>query len=145
MAVKFNEKDVLPIGRIGRGVRGIRLKNKGDEVIGMDFALDSAALLTITENGYGKKTKMDEYNLIKRGGSGVINIKTTERNGNVVGIRTVEDTDEILVVTKNGQMIRIPVKGISTIGRATLGVRIMKLGSGDKVTNISRVVAKSEE
>jgi len=144
MAVKFNEKDVLPIGRTGMGVIGIRLKGK-DEVIGMEVALDSGTLLTITENGYGKKTNMEEYTLIKRGGSGVINIKTTERNGDVVGIKTVKDTDEILIVTKKGQMIRVPVKDISTIGRATQGVRIMSLDSGDKVTTIARVLAKSEE
>lgn len=145
MAVKFNEKDVLSVGRNSMGVRGIKLKSKGDEVIGMEVALESGTLLTITENGYGKRTSMGEYTLIKRGGSGVIDIKASERNGRSVGIKTVKDDDEILIVTKKGQMIRVPVKGISVIGRATQGVRIMKLDADDKVTTITRVIAKSEE
>lgn len=145
MAVKFNEKDILPIRRTGIGVKGIRLKSKDDMVIGMEIASDSDTLLTITENGYGKRTKISEYTLIRRGGSGVINIKMSERNGNVVGIKTVKDKDEILIVTKKGQMIRVPVKYISVISRATQGVRIMKLDPGDKVTTIAKVVAKSEE
>jgi DNA gyrase subunit A len=144
IAVKFNEQDVLVIGRTGMGVKGIRLKGK-DEVVGMEVALEAGALLTVTENGYGKRTEMGEYTLIKRGGSGVINIKTSERNGDVVGIKTVKEGDEILVVTKKGQMIRVPVKDISVIGRATQGVRIMKLDEGDKITTITRVIAKIEE
>ncbi len=126
------------------GVKGINLK-KGDEVIGMEVALESGTLLTVTENGYGKRTNMDEYTLIKRGGSGVINIKTSERNGDAVGVKTVKDDDEILLVTKKGQMIRTPVKEISMIGRATQGVKVIKLDEGDKVTTITRVIAKSEE
>ncbi|MBU4502146.1 MAG: DNA gyrase subunit A, partial [Nanoarchaeota archaeon] len=145
MAVKFNEKDVSAIGRTGMGVKGIKLKNRGDEVVGMEVALDAGTLLTVTENGFGKRTDMDEYTLIRRGGSGVINIKTTERNGDVVGVKTVQDSDEILIITKLGQMIRVNVKDISKIGRATQGVRVMRLDSGDKVTTIARVVAKSEE
>jgi len=145
MAVKFNEKDASPIGRASMGVKGIKLKSKDDNVIGMEVALSSAALLSITENGYGKRTNIKEYSLIKRGGSGVINIKTSERNGKVVGIKTVKDTDEILVITKKGQMIRIPANNISIIGRATQGVRIMRLDPGDKVTSVARVVAKSQE
>lgn len=88
---------------------------------------------------------MGEYTLIKRGGSGVINIKTSERNGDVVGVKTVKEGDEILIVTKKGQMIRVPVKAISVIGRATQGVRVMSLDEGDKITTITRVLAKSEE
>ena len=145
MAVKFNEKDVSVIGRTGIGVKGIKLKSKDDEVVGMEVALESAALLTVTENGYGKRTKINEYTLIKRGGSGVINIRTSPRNGNCIGIKTVKDDDEILIVTQKGQMIRIPVNYISMIGRATQGVRVMKINSSDKVTTIARVIAKSEE
>jgi len=144
IAVKFNEQDVSVIGRTGMGVKGIKLKGK-DEVVGMEVALEAGALLTVTENGYGKRTEMGEYTLIKRGGSGVINIKTSERNGDVIGIKTVKEDDEILVVTKKGQVIRVPVKDISIIGRATQGVRIMALDEGDKITNITRVIAKSEE
>ena len=111
MAVKFSEKNVSAIGRTGMGVRGIRLKTKDDEVIGMEHASDENTLLTVTENGFGKKTKIDEYRLINRGGSGVINIKTTDRNGGVIGIKSVDDSDEILIVTKKGQMIRLTVSG----------------------------------
>ncbi len=144
IAVKFNEQDVLAIGRTGMGVKGIRLKGK-DEVVGMEVSLEAGTLLTVTENGYGKRTEMGEYTLIKRGGSGVINIKTSERNGDVVGIKTVKEGDEILVVTKKGQVIRVPVKDISIIGRATQGVRMIRLDEGDKVTTVARVLAKSEE
>jgi len=144
IAVKFNEQDVLAIGRTGMGVKGIRLKGK-DEVVGMEVSLEAGALLTVTENGYGKRTEMGEYTLIKRGGSGVINIKTSERNGDVIGIKTVKEGDEILVVTKKGQVIRVPVKDISIIGRATQGVRMIRLDEGDKVTTVARVLAKSEE
>jgi len=119
-------------------VRGIKL-TKGDEVVGMEVSIDSGDLLTITENGYGKRTPILDYRLINRGGKGVINIKTTERNGNVIGIKTVKDGDEIMVMSKNGIVIRLAVENISQIGRNTQGVRIMKLRDGDQVTTIARV------
>ncbi|MFH1972517.1 MAG: DNA gyrase subunit A [archaeon] len=138
MAVRFDEKDVRECGRVSMGVIGIRL-NKGDEVVGMEVSLDNATLLTITEKGYGKRTNFDEYRLINRGGKGVTNIKITEKNGKVVSIKTVKDTDEVMLVSKNAVIIRIPVLGIAHIGRVTQGVRVMRMKEGDKVITVARV------
>ena len=100
---------------------------------------DTATLLTITENGYGKRSKLEDYRLIKRGGKGVRNIKTSDRNGKVVGVRMVREDDDLMFVTKKGIAIRTPVKGISVIGRNTQGVRLMKLEENDKIVGIARV------
>lgn len=138
MAVRFEEAEVRDVGRNSQGVRGIRLK-KGDAVIGMEVAIDTGQLLTITENGFGKRTEIPEYRLISRGGKGVINIQTTDRNGDVVAIKTVKDNDEIMVVSKNGIVIRTPVTDIPNIGRNTQGVRIMRLREGDKVSTVEKI------
>ncbi|MEA3378496.1 MAG: DNA gyrase subunit A [Nanoarchaeota archaeon] len=139
IAVKFHENDVRSMGRTATGVRGIRLSMK-DEVIGLEVAFGAADLLTVTKNGYGKRTPISDYRLIKRGGKGVINIKTTPRNGKVAGIRTVREDDEILFISRNGVIIRVAANGISRVGRNTVGVRLMKLKSGDKVTAVARVI-----
>ncbi|MBU2634100.1 MAG: DNA gyrase subunit A [Nanoarchaeota archaeon] len=141
LAVKFNEKDVRDMGRNASGVRGVKLVK--DIVVGMEVAKNDADLLTITENGFGKRSEMDEYRLIKRGGKGVINIKTSDRNGKVVGIKTVKDDDEVMFITKNGVTIRTSVKGISKIGRNTQGVRLMKLKDKDKVINVTRIIVNN--
>ncbi|MBS3107803.1 DNA gyrase subunit A [Candidatus Woesearchaeota archaeon] len=138
MAVKFNESQVRAMGRAATGVRAIRL-SKDDYVVGMEVAVETGTLLTITENGYGKRTIVSDYRLINRGGKGVINIKTSERNGNVVGIKTVMDEDEIMLISKQGIMIRMLAQEISTIGRNTQGVRIMRMREDDKVTTLTRV------
>lgn len=143
LAIRFNEEDVREMGRTATGVRGILL-NKGDYVIGMEVAFDGASLLTITANGYGKRTKMPEYRRIKRGGKGVINIQTTERNGNVVGVKTVKDDDEVMVISEKGLIIRVSAKDISQIGRNTQGVRLMRLNEGDKVTVLARVISNGD-
>nr|MBA4405639.1 DNA gyrase subunit A [Nanoarchaeum sp.] len=135
-AVRFNDKQVRPVGRNSMGVRAVRLKSN-DEVIGVDIARD--ALLTMTENGYGKKTDINDYRLVNRGGSGVINIKTTERNGKVIGIKSVNDNDDLIFVTKQGVLIRTSAKDISSIGRNTQGVRIMKLDEKDKVISVTKL------
>jgi len=140
MAIRFSEKDVRNMGRTATGVRGIRL-NKDDEVIGMEVAFNGASLLSVTENGYGKRTNMEEYRVIKRGGKGVINIQTTERNGNLVGIKTVKDDDEVLFISEKGLIIRVSAKEISEIGRNTQGVRLMRLNDGDKVNVLARVIS----
>jgi len=141
LAVKFNEKDVRDMGRNASGVRGVKLVK--DIVVGMEVAKKDADLLTITENGFGKRSEMDEYRLIRRGGKGVINIKTSDRNGRVVGIKTVKDDDEVMFITKNGVTIRTGVKGISKIGRNTQGVRLMKLKDKDKVINVTRIIVNN--
>ena len=139
-AVRFHEKKIRPIGRAGQGVRGIKLK-KDDEVIGMVIAKEDKTLLTITENGYGKRTKISEYRLISRGGSGVRNIICNERNGNVVAVNSVRDGDEIMLISKNGIVIRMLVDNINVIGRNTQGVRLMKL-KNDKVVAAAKIAGE---
>ncbi len=144
VAVKFDEKDVRPMGRGATGVKGITLE-KDDEVVGLEVAMEIGDLLTVTEHGYGKRTPITEYRLIRRGGKGVINIQTTDRNGDVVGIKTVMEKDEIMCISEKGVIIRIPVTDISKIGRNTQGVRIMKLREGDRVTTLARVVSYTHQ
>ena len=134
-AIRFKDEVIRAVGRSAMGVRAIKLRS--DNVIGVDIARDS--LLTITENGYGKRTDIKSYNVINRGGLGVINIKTSERNGKVIGIKSVKSEDDLMLVTKKGTLIRVSAKNISKIGRNTQGVRIMKLSSGDKVISVARV------
>ncbi|MBU1245676.1 MAG: DNA gyrase subunit A [Nanoarchaeota archaeon] len=138
MAVKFDEKQVRQMGRNSSGVRGIRLVN--DKVVGMEIAHDDLSLLTVTENGYGKRSSISDYRLINRGGKGVINIKTSLRNGKVVGIKTVADDHELMFITKNGIIIRTTTKDVSVIGRNTQGVRLMKMKEKDKVVAVTRVI-----
>ncbi len=138
-AVKFSEKDVRAMGRTASGVRGIRL-SKTDEVISAIIAEPNSTIFTITENGYGKRTKVEEYRLINRGGKGVRNIICSSRNGSVVDIRRVNDNDELIIMSKQGQAIRLKASQISVIGRNTQGLRIMKLKQGDKITSIAKVV-----
>jgi DNA gyrase subunit A len=140
MAVKFSEEDVRSVGRGSLGVRGIRLEDK-DEVIGMIIANDKESILTVTENGFGKRSSLEEYRFINRGGKGVKNIVCSERNGCVVSINAVTDEDDIMLVSKNGIIIRIPAKNINVIGRNTQGVRIMKLEESDKVVAVTKVEA----
>ena len=139
MAIRFKEKDARPIGRTSRGVRGITLR-KGDEVIGIVISEDNKTLLTVTENGYGKRSKVEDYRLIKRGGKGVINIICSERNGDVVEIKSVEAEDEVMLISKSGILIRAPVSSISVIGRNTQGVRLMRLNFGDKVISAAKII-----
>jgi DNA gyrase subunit A len=143
-AVHFHESDVRPMGRTAYGVRGVNL-GKDDVVIGMVAIKRASTLLSVTENGYGKRTAVEEYRLTKRGAKGVINIKTTERNGKVVSIKEVLDEDELMLVTARGVINRQSVGSISVIGRNTQGVRLVKLDSGDSVVDVARVVRESEE
>ncbi len=136
-AVKFHESDVRPMGRTATGVIGIRLRD--DQVIGATIADDKLSLVTITENGYGKRSPISDYRLINRGGVGVINIKITDKNGAVVGIATVTDSDELMLISQNGVLIRTPVTGISIIGRNTQGVRVMRLDEKDKVISLAKI------
>jgi DNA gyrase subunit A len=144
LAIRFDEKQVRPIGRTGKGVKGITLRGD-DEVIGMEIATDKKSLLTITENGFGKQTSMAEYRPIGRGGIGVINIQCTERNGKVVSVKSVYDDNEIILMSKGGIVIRTKVSGISKIGRNTQGVKLMKLEETDKVSATARIVAEDEQ
>ena len=141
MAIRFKEGEVREIGRTGQGVRGIRLR-EGDGVVGMVSAADGSGLLTVCENGYEKRTGMEEYRQQGRGGIGLINVQTEGRNGPVVGVKVVNEGDEVLLVNSAGTMIRVPVSEISVIGRNTMGVRLMKLKPGQVVTAVAKVVER---
>ena len=138
-AIRFNETNVRPMGRTAAGVRGIKLR-KGDEVIGMAVVDPTAALLTICEHGYGKRTKYEEYRVQSRGGMGIINIRTSGRNGKVVAVKSVRDNDELVLITEGGMIVRIGVSDMRSIGRATQGVRVINLKSEDRVVAVAKVV-----
>jgi DNA gyrase subunit A len=140
LSIRFSEAQVRPRGRTARGVRAISLA-KGDEVVSAEVLRSTGTILSVTANGYGKRTALDEYRLQSRGGKGIITIKTTERNGPVVGALQVQDPDEVILITNNGVLIRMAVADISIIGRNTQGVRLISLGSREeKVTGVARVV-----
>ncbi|MBP1685070.1 MAG: gyrase subunit [Deltaproteobacteria bacterium] len=143
-AIRFKEADVRPMGRGAGGVRGITL-DEDDSVVGLDVVSPGATLLDVAERGYGKRTEMDEYRLTRRGGKGIITMKTTDKTGLVVGVRMVTDEDDIMLITDGGKVIRTPVKGISVIGRNTQGVRLIDLAEGEKVVAIARLAEKEED
>ena len=145
MCITFSERDVRPIGRVSQGVIGIRL-GKDDEVIGMEsiIAGANATLLAITENGFGKRTELDEYRVQTRGGKGVITYKVTPKTGNIVGIRIVEEADDVMLITDTGTIIRLNVAGISVLGRSTQGVTLMRTNEG-RVVSIEKITEKEEE
>jgi DNA gyrase subunit A len=138
LANRFHESEARDQGRFTRGVRGIRLR-KGDKVIGMSILKEDSVLLTITENGYGKRSKLVDYRRTHRGGQGVKNLKTNEKTGKVVAVRGVSEDEELILTSVQGMVIRIPVKDISILGRATQGVRIMNLNEDDKVVAVARL------
>ena len=144
LAIRFAVSDVRPVGRTAAGVKGIELR-KGDRVVGMSVAEKEGTLLTVTEKGYGKRTALEQYRLQSRGGKGIINIKITEKNGPVVGVRFVGDEDEIMVVTSNGMILRLRVDGIGVLGRATQGVRLIQVDEGDHVVAIAKLAEKQDE
>lgn len=144
MAVRFHESDMRPLGRFTAGVKGITL-NKDDEVIGMETPRSGATLLTVCENGYGKRSSIDDYRLISRGGKGVINIKTTDRNGLVVAVKEVLDDEELIMITREGVAIRTQVSGMRTISRNTQGVVLIGLAENDKVVAVARLVEEKDD
>lgn len=137
-AIRFPESDVRSMGRPAGGVRGIKLK-AGDSVVGMEAVTEESYLLTATENGFGKRTKIDAYSPHHRGGQGVINIIANERNGEVVDIRQVTDDNYLMMITVNGTTIKCPVKGISAVSRNTQGVRLINLNENDKLVCVARL------
>ncbi len=143
MAVRFHEDPVRAMGRGARGVRGMTLARE-DSVVSMVAINPGDSLLTVCENGYGKRTGIEEYRKIRRGGKGVINIKTTERNGQVVAIRAVNDDDELMMITMSGIMLRTDLTAVREIGRATQGVRLIRLDEGDKVVAVAKIAPEDE-
>jgi len=144
LAIRFSEKDVRSMGRAARGVRGINL-SAGDQVIGMDIAKAGASLLMVTESGASKRTPVAEFRTQNRGGKGVIGMKITQRNGLIVGLLVVSEEDEVMIITQEGIMIRVPVSGISTMGRSTQGVKTMRTSEKDKVVALARVAHAEDE
>ena len=144
MAVRFNEGDVRAMGRSARGVKGMTLRT-GDLVVDMTVAAEDSSVLTVCENGYGKRTKVAEYRLTKRGSKGVINIKTTERNGKVVSLKAVEDDDELMLITAGGQALRTDLSALREIGRATQGVRVIRMSGEDKLVAVARIAKEDVE
>ena len=137
MCITFDEKDVRPIGRVSQGVIGIRL-DEDDEVIGMESVIagGKATLLAITENGFGKRTELDEYRVQNRGGKGVVTYKITPKTGKLVGVRIATEEDDVMLITDTGTIIRINVKDISVLGRSTQGVTLMRTSDGGKVVSM---------
>ena len=138
MAIRFAEADVRAMGRTAAGVRGISLR-EGDEVVAMTVVRPGGTLLTVTENGYGKRTGLDEYRVQSRGGVGIINIQASERNGRVAGVAYVEHDDELMLITQQGKILRMVTADIRPIGRATQGVRIIEIDEDDMVVSIARL------
>jgi DNA gyrase subunit A len=144
MAIRFEEGDVRAMGRAAYGVRGITLRDD-DYVVAVEAVRPAGSLLTVTERGYGKRTELEEYRVQSRGGVGVINISTSVRNGHVVGIAYVEEGDELLLITQQGMIIRMPANDVRAIGRATQGVRLIEIEGEDKVVSVARLVEKEED
>ncbi len=145
MCITFDEKDVRPIGRVSQGVIGIRL-DKDDEVIGMESVISGgkATLLAITENGFGKRTELEEYRVQNRGGKGVITYKITPKTGKLVGVRIAVEGDDVMLVTNTGTIIRLKVDDISVLGRSTQGVTLMRTNDGGKVVSVETLSSEAE-
>ena len=144
-AIRFHERDARPMGRVSRGVRGIRLR-ADDRVIGMDIVEEGSSIFVISKYGYGKQTKVNQFTPHARGGVGIRSAVVNSKTGELVGVKTLGDTDEqeVIIISKNGQTIRLKIKDIPSLGRATQGVRIMRLNDGDEVVSLA-LVDKSEE
>jgi DNA gyrase subunit A len=145
LSLRFHESEVRTIGRVGRGVIGIRL-NAGDKVVGMEIlAGEEGAILTLTENGFGKKSAISEYRIGSRGNKGVFTIKTSERNGEVVGLLQLKGDEELMIITQLGKLIRMDLGKLRSIGRVTQGVRLIQLEEGERVVSIAKIVEDDDE
>jgi DNA gyrase subunit A len=142
--IRFSETDTRPMGRTARGVRGIALR-KGDAVVSMAVVEPEGTLLTVTDRGYGKRSHIEDYRLQSRGGQGVLNLKTTERNGRVVAVPFVRDEDELMVITAQGMIVRLRVKDFAVYSRVTQGVRLIELNEGDHVVAVAKLAEKDDE
>jgi DNA gyrase subunit A len=143
MSIRFHQGDVRDMGRATTGVKGIELE-KDDEVIGMVVVRRDASLLVVSEKGYGKRSELSDYRVQRRGGKGIITLKKTDKTGSIVALKEVIPDDELMMITRHGVIIRLPVDGIRVIGRNTQGVRVMNLDTGDAVVDVARVVKEDE-
>jgi DNA gyrase subunit A len=144
MAIHFSEKDARPMGRTAYGVKGIELED-GDAVVSLQVVRLGGTVLTVTRNGYGKRTSLDEYRLQTRGGKGLINIKTSERNGPVVGVNFLAAEEQVMLITEKGMIIRQNTAEISAIGRNTQGVRLIQLEDGDHLVSVARLAEREDD
>lgn len=144
LSIRFNETDVRPSGRVSQGVRGIRLE-EGDSVIGMGSATENTTLLVVTENGFGKRTELDEYKIQSRGGKGILTYKVTDKTGKVAGMKIVNESDDVMLISSDGTIIRMKVSEISVLGRATQGVKLMRRNDGSKVVGLARIIKEEDE
>ncbi len=144
MAIHFSEKDARPMGRTAYGVKGIELET-GDAVVSLQVVHPGGTVLTVTRNGYGKRTALDEYRLQTRGGKGLINIKASERNGPVVGVNFLAGEEQVMLITEKGMIIRLNTAEISTIGRNTQGVRLIQLEEGDHLVSVARLAEREDD
>jgi DNA gyrase subunit A len=142
-SIRFHESNIRPSGRTSMGVKGMRLTS-GDQIVAMEVLSHGQTLFAVTENGYGKRTSIDEYPVQQRGGKGVISIKTSQRNGRVVSILLVEEENDLMLMTNIGKIIRMPIQGISVISRNTQGVKLMGLEAGERVVGAARLAEKVE-
>jgi DNA gyrase subunit A len=145
LAIRFSEEDVRSMGRTAHGVRGVTLQGDDDRVVGADVVRPNADVLVVTESGYGKRTPIEEYREQTRGGKGVKTMHMTERNGEIVGVRMVRADYDIMLTTAAGIIIRVPVESISTMGRDTQGVRIIRLDEGDRLVAMAQLASREEE
>jgi DNA gyrase subunit A len=143
MSIRFHQGDVRDMGRVATGVKGIEL-GKDDAVIGMVVIRRDATLLVVSAKGFGKRSELSEYRVQKRGGKGIITFKVTDKTGPCVALKEVQPDDELMMITRHGIIIRVPVDGIRVIGRNTQGVRVMNLDPGDAVVDVSRVAKEDE-
>ncbi|MFO7318611.1 MAG: DNA gyrase subunit A [Bacillota bacterium] len=143
-AIRFSEKDVRPMGRAARGVRGITL-DEGDWVVGMDVVRSGADLMVVTEHGYGKRTPLSEYRVTGRAGKGIRTLALTDKNGPIAGVKVVGDEDDIMLISQEGIMIRMGVSDVSRLGRATQGVKLMRLEPNDRVVALAKIAAKDDD
>jgi len=145
-SIRFPEKDARPMGRTARGVRGMMIA-KDDQIIGMEVVSDATAatLVSVTENGYGKRTHLEEYRVQSRGGKGIITIKTGGRNGQVVDVKLVDEESDLMFITDRGKVLRTPVAAMSVIGRNTMGVRLMVLETEERIVAVAKLAEKEDE
>ena len=145
-AIRFEESKTRPMGRNASGVRGVRLKDSKDEVVGMLSVNDmDSDILVVSENGYGKRSKLDDYRITNRGGKGVKTISITEKTGNLVSIKNVSDGDDLMIINKSGIAIRMEVNSLRVMGRATQGVRLISLKENDSIAAVAKVVLDEDE
>ncbi|MGB0789254.1 MAG: DNA gyrase C-terminal beta-propeller domain-containing protein, partial [Marinirhabdus sp.] len=145
-AIRFEEGKTRPMGRNASGVRGIALADHKDEVVGMVAINDAESeILVVSANGYGKRSSIEDYRITNRGGKGVKTISVTEKTGNLVAIKNVTDTDDLMIINKSGIAIRMAVKDLSIIGRATQGVRLIKVREDDAIAAVAKIMLGADE